>query len=52
MDDVIDLRDPRPIEEPTPQEVIDWLRSHGGTLHDRLMSARAADLIERVQCPT
>ncbi len=31
----------------TPEKVVTWLRSSGGSLHERLMKATAADLIEQ-----
>lgn len=45
---VIDLTGfPSHMAEPSPERLVEWLRSSGGPLGDRLMKRAAADLIEK-----
>ena len=43
-EEVVDLRHPDPF---SPDRVLGWLRRSSGSLYERTMKARAAELIER-----
>lgn len=56
--DVLDLRDLDALVESrharrfNDEHIVDWLRSSGGTLAERIMKQAAADLIEGIRAPS
>lgn len=51
VDVVVDLRSTEGVYEPDVDTVLAWLRTSGGTLHDRLIKQAAADLIDASRAP-
>lgn len=52
LTDLDALLDARHAERFDEAHIVDWLRTSGGTLAERIMKAAAADLIERQRTAT